>query len=71
MLKLVVIASVLLFGCAKQTATSRVTDSTTNSVRKTSDVRPFGPPTRTFRGPADIIGDTAKNARNPAMVREK
>jgi hypothetical protein len=26
---------------------------------------------RTFRGPADIIGDTTKNARKPPMVKER
>jgi hypothetical protein len=26
---------------------------------------------RTFLGPADILGDTTKNARHPPMVREK
>jgi hypothetical protein len=24
---------------------------------------------RTFRGPADILGDTTKNARRPPMVK--
>ena len=52
------------FACARQPAPPRVADSTAtaNSVRQME-----GKHIRTFRGPADILGDTTKNARNAPL----
>jgi hypothetical protein len=57
----------MIFGCAKQAAPPPVADSaaTAKAVHAIEGKHP-----RTFRGPADILGDTTKNARTPPMVRE-
>jgi hypothetical protein len=67
MLKTTIIATLLVIGCARQPAPPRIADSaaTAHSVRQME-----GKHMRTFRGPADILGDTTKNARKPPMVRE-
>jgi hypothetical protein len=66
--KLLPTALMLVLGCAREAAPPRVADSTqtANTVRQM-----HGKPMRTFRGPADILGDTTKNARKPAMVQQK
>ncbi|MDP4200142.1 MAG: hypothetical protein Q8922_12265 [Bacteroidota bacterium] len=50
-----------LLGCAPKTTPVHLADSTatTNAVREIQ-----GKQMRTFRGPADILGDTTKNRRN-------
>jgi hypothetical protein len=62
-----VIAILIAIGCAKQPAPMHLADSAATS--KTFQ-QMEGKHARTFNGPADILGDTTKNARKPAMVRE-
>lgn len=52
---------IVLLGCAKPSSPPRATDSvsTAKAVREI-----HGKQMRTFRGPADILGDTTKNRRN-------
>ncbi|HEY3875674.1 MAG TPA: hypothetical protein VGM92_09370 [Candidatus Kapabacteria bacterium] len=59
-------------GCVREPAPIHIADSATTakSVQALSKALQ-GKPMRTFRGPADILGDTAKNMRHPALVREK
>jgi hypothetical protein len=66
--KLLPTAVMLVLGCAREGAPPRVADSTqtANTVRQM-----HGKEMRTFRGPADILGDTTKNARKPAMIQGK
>jgi hypothetical protein len=68
MMRVLLVFVVLLFDCAKQPAPPHVADSgqTANTVQQM-----HGKAMRTFRGPADILGDTTKNARKPPMVKLK
>ncbi|HET6401242.1 MAG TPA: hypothetical protein VFH95_07560 [Candidatus Kapabacteria bacterium] len=54
-----------ILGCAKQPAPPPMADSaaTANSVRALE-----GKHFHTFRGPADVLGDTTKNRRNPPLI---
>jgi hypothetical protein len=58
----------MFFGCAKQTPPSIMADSTVTA--KTFQ-QLEGKHARTLNGPADILGDTTKNARKPVMVKER
>jgi len=65
---LAVSVAIALTACAKQPAPPPVADSaqTANTMQQMQ-----GKEMRTFRGPADILGDTTRNVRKPAMVKEK
>jgi hypothetical protein len=56
------------FGCSKQPAPPPVADSATTAKAGQSIQ---GKKMRTFRGPADILGDTTKNARKPPMRKSE
>ncbi|HWF43290.1 MAG TPA: hypothetical protein VG537_01485 [Candidatus Kapabacteria bacterium] len=55
-------------GCTRKESPPRPADSSTtaNAVQQMQ-----GKTMRTFRGPADILGDTTKNQRNPKFVHQK
>jgi hypothetical protein len=62
-----IISAILIFGCTKQPPPPHLADSATTA--KTFQ-QMEGKHARTFNGPSDILGDTTKNARKPAMVKE-
>lgn len=61
-----VLLAMTILGCARQPAPLPMADSTAtaNSVRRME-----GKHFRVFSGPAEILGDTTKNERNPLIRR--
>lgn len=61
------IVALLIASCTTRQPAVHVTDSTstTNAVRGIE-----GKPMRTFKGPAEILGDTAKNQRSYLKKKE-
>ncbi len=56
------------FGCVREPIPHPTADSATTA----KSVQALqGKPMRTFRGPADILGDTAKNRRQVPLVRRQ
>jgi len=68
MMKWWFVGMLAIVGCVKQP----IPQPTTDSARTAKTVQEMqGKPIHTFRGPADILGDTTKNARKPKWVKEK
>jgi hypothetical protein len=66
-MKWIVLTALVLSACMKQAGPPHPADSVTtaNAVQAM-----HGKVMRTFRGPADILGDTTKNQRNPKFVKQ-